>query len=87
MSASPMAARRPAIPPPMTSVFGVVSTTMGSSGVESRVRAIPARTRPMALSVAARSSSRWTHEHCSRTLTWVYSYGFTPARAATPRKV
>ena len=58
MSARPMAARRPAIPPPMTSVWGVVSTTIGSSGVESRVRAIPARTRPRALSVAAASSSR-----------------------------
>ena len=87
MSARPIAARRPAIPPPMTSVFGVVSTTIGSSGVVSRVRAIPARTRPRALSVAASSSSRWTHEHCSRTLTWVYSYGLTPARAATPRNV
>ena len=58
MSARPIAARRPVIPPPMTSVLGVVSTTIGSSGVESRVRAIPARTRPMALSVAASSSSR-----------------------------
>ena len=55
MSARPIAARRPAIPPPMTSVRGVVSTTSGSSGDVRRVRAIPARTRPMALSVAASS--------------------------------
>ncbi len=73
MSARPMAARRPAIPPPITSVWGTVSTTIGSSGVVSRVRAIPARTSAVALSVAAASSSVWTQEHCSRMLTWVYS--------------
>ena len=61
------------MPPPMTSVRGTVSTTSGSYGVVSRVRAMPARTRLVALRVAAASSSVWTHEHCSRMLTWVYS--------------
>ena len=52
MSARPIAARRPATPPPMTSVRWVVSTTIGSSGSVRRVRAMPALTRSMALSVA-----------------------------------
>ena len=87
MSARPTAARSPAIPPPMTSVCGSVSTTIGSSGVVRRVRSMPARTSAVALSVAAASSSVWTQEHCSRMLTWVYSYGLSPARDATPRNV
>jgi hypothetical protein len=87
MSARPTAARRPAIPPPITSVCGSVSTTSGSSGVVWRVREMPARTSAVAFSVAASVSSVWTQEHCSRMLTCVYSYGFRPARAATPRNV
>jgi hypothetical protein len=82
-----MAARRPAIPPPITSVRGSVSTTIGSRGVVSRVREMPARTRAVAFSVAASWSSVCTQEHCSRMFTWVYSYGLSPARAATPRNV
>ena len=73
MSASPMAARSPATPPPTTRVFWVVSTTIGSSGSVSRVRAMPALTRLMALSVVPCASSEWIQEACSRTLTWVYS--------------
>ena len=57
MSARPIAARRPVIPPPITSVCGIVSTTIGSSGVVKRVRAIPARTSAVAFSVAAAGSS------------------------------
>ena len=87
MSASPTAARRPAMPPPMMSVFGVVSTTGGSRGSLRRVRAIPASTRPMALLVAPSRSSVWIQEHCSRMLTCEYSYGLSPARVATARKV
>ncbi len=65
----------------------MVSTIMGSSGVVRRVRAMPARTSSVAFSVAAASSSVCTHEHCSRMLTCVYSYGLRPAREATPRNV
>ena len=87
MSASPIAARSPATPPPMTSVRCVVSTTIGSSGSVRSVRAIPALTRRMAFPVVPSGSSAWIQEACSRTLTCVYSYGFRPARFATPRKV
>ena len=52
ISASPRAARRPAMPPPTTRLFGVVSTTIGSSGSVRRVRLMPARTRRTAFSVA-----------------------------------
>ncbi len=75
------------MPPPMTSVWGSVSTTSGTSGTVLRVREIPASTRAVALAVAAAVSSVWTQEHCSRMFTCVYSYGFRPARAATPRNV
>ncbi len=75
------------MPPPMTRVFGVVSTTIGSRGSVRRVRAIPAWTRPMALLVAPSGSSLWIQEHCSRMLTCEYSYGLSPARVATPRNV
>ena len=75
------------MPPPMTSVWGSVSTTSGTRGTVLRVRPMPAFTRAVALAVAPSWSSVWTHEHCSRMLTWVYSYGFRPARAATPRNV
>ena len=87
MSARPIAARMPATPPPMTSDFLVVSTTIGSSGSDRRVRAMPALIRPMALFVVPSASSVWIHEACSRTLTWLYSNWLRPARLATPRKV
>ena len=61
------------MPPPMTRVCGMVSTTIGSSGTVFRVRPMPALTRAVALAVAPSGSSVWTHEHCSRMLTWVYS--------------
>ena len=63
------------MPPPITTVLGVVSTTIGSRGSVSRVRAMPARTRRVALSVAPALSSVWAQEHCSRRFTWVYSIG------------
>ena len=75
------------MPPPITSAPGVVSTTTGSSGDVSRVRAMPARTSLIALRVAPVLSSVCVQEHCSRMFTCVYSYGFRPARSATPRKV
>ena len=87
ISASPRAARRPAMPPPTTRLFGVVSTTIGSSGSVRRVRLMPARTRRTAFSVAPTLSSVCVQEHCSRTFTWVYWNGFMPARFATSRNV
>ena len=61
------------MPPPMTRVFGVVSTTIGTRGSVRRVRAIPASTRPIAFVVAPSRSSVWIQEHCSRMLTCEYS--------------
>ena len=72
MPARPMAARIPATPPPTTSTRGVVRTGSGSSGPVSLVRAIPARTSPIALPVAPSGSSVCVHEHCSRMFTCVY---------------
>src|ERR1035437_6173081 len=57
MSASPMAARSPATPPPTTIVLGSVLTTSGSRGVDNLVLATPALTRPIAFSVAPSWSS------------------------------
>ncbi len=68
----PIAARRPVIPPPTTSAFCVVSTTSGSSGSVSRVRAMPPLTRLIARWVAPAVSSVWAHESCSRMFTCVY---------------
>jgi len=62
-------------------------TTSGSSGVESFVLATPARTSPIAFSVAPSRSSVCAQDACSRTLTWVYAYGLRSARFATPRNV
>ena len=54
ISASPRAARRPAMPPPMTTALGTVSTTIGSSGTVSRVRPTPALTSLVGLGGRAR---------------------------------
>ena len=87
MSASARAARIPATPAPTTRTAGVVSIRRSVSGTPSRVRAIPARTRWTAFPVASSRSCRCAQEHCSRTLTWVYMYGFNPDRCAMARKV
>ena len=87
MSARPMAARIPATPPPITATRGVVFTVIGSSAWPRWARAMPALTSLIAFLVAPSGSSVCVHEHCSRMLTWVTRYGFTPARSATPRKV
>ena len=70
-SARPIAARRPAIPPPTTRARDTVWITSGSSASERRVFATPARTRPIAFSVAPTLSCPCAQESCSRTLTWV----------------
>jgi hypothetical protein len=86
-SESASAARIPATPAPITSAAGTVSTRTSASGLSRRALAIPAPTSWTAFAVAFSRSCRCAQEHCSRMFTWVYMYGFRPARPAMARKV
>ncbi len=76
----------PAMPPPTTSVAGLMSTVIGESGSLRRTRSTPPARIALALTVAA-ALSVWTHESCSRIETSSHRYGFNPARAVAVRKV
>ena len=76
----------PAMPPPTTSVAGLMSTVIGWSGSLRRTRSTPPARMALALTVAA-ALSVWTQESCSRIETSSHRYGLSPPRAVAVRNV
>ncbi len=76
----------PAMPPPTTSTFGFIGTSMGSSDSFSGRRWICAPRMRLDFSVAA-SRSSVTQEQCSRMFAICSRYGLRPPSAAALRKV